>query len=112
MLLIYAASFGFAHFGITPEVAAPATAYLRLLNWGILPLLLYAGARRYLQSVGDARVITITYVVANLLNWFGNWVLIYGKWGLPALGVNGSAISTVVSRIFMARGADGLCLAL
>jgi MATE family multidrug resistance protein len=49
-------------------VASPATSYLRILNWGVLPLLLYAGARRYLQSVGDARVITVTYVVANLLN--------------------------------------------
>jgi MATE family multidrug resistance protein len=54
-----------------------------------------------LQGVGDVRVITITFVVANLINWFGNWVLIYGKLGMPALGVNGSAISTVASRVFM-----------
>jgi len=107
MLLIFAASFGFVSFGITAQVASPATSYLRILNWGVLPLLLYAGARRYLQSVGDARVITVTYVVANLLNWFGNWVLIYGKWGMPALGVNGSALSTVVSRIFMALALMG-----
>ena len=44
----------------------------------------------------------MTYVLANLLNWFGNWVLIYGKFGFPALGVNGSAISTCISRIAMA----------
>jgi len=102
MLLVFLASFGFAPFGITPEVAAPAAAYLRILNWGTLPLLLYAGTRRYLQGVGDVRVITLTYVVANLVNWLGNWVLIYGKLGFPALGVNGSAISTLAARIFMA----------
>jgi MATE family multidrug resistance protein len=107
MLLIYLASFGFAYFGITPEVAAPATAYLRILNWGTLPLLLYAGTRRYLQGVGDVRVITLTYVASNLLNWFGNWALISGKLGFPALGVNGSAISTLVSRIFMAAAMLG-----
>jgi len=107
MLLIFLASFGFAPFGITPQVAAPAAAYLRILNWGTLPLLLYAGTRRYLQSVGDVRVITYTYVVANLLNWFGNWVLIYGKLGFPALGVNGSAISTLIARIFMAAALLG-----
>ena len=107
MLLIFLASFGFAPFGITPEVAAPAAAYLRILNWGTLPLLLYAGTRRYLQGVGDVRVITLTYVAANLLNWFGNWVLIYGKFGFPALGVNGSAISTLVARIFMAAAMLG-----
>jgi MATE family multidrug resistance protein len=102
MLVIYLASFGFAPFGITPQVAAPAAAYLRILNWGTLPLLLYAGTRRYLQGVGYVRVITLTYVAANLINWFGNWVLIYGKIGCPALGVNGSAISTLAARVFMA----------
>ncbi len=107
MLLIGLASFGFLPFGITAEVAGPAGSYLRILNWGTLPLLLYAGTRRYLQGVGDVHVITATYVGANLLNWFGNWVLIYGKLGFPALGVNGSALSTVLSRIFMAAALLG-----
>jgi MATE family multidrug resistance protein len=102
MLLIALASFGFVPFGITPQVAAPAGSYLRILNWGTLPLLLYGGTRRYLQGVGDVRVVTVTLVVANLVNWFGNWVLISGHLGFPALGVNGSGISTVASRIFMA----------
>jgi MATE family multidrug resistance protein len=102
MLLLVAASIGFTRIGITAEVAAPAGHYLRLLLWGTLPLLLYSGTRRYLQGVGQVRVITVTYVVANLINWFGNWVLIYGKLGFPALGVRGSAISTVASRVFMA----------
>jgi MATE family multidrug resistance protein len=88
-------------------VAAPAAAYLRILNWGTLPLLIYAGTRRYLQGVGDVRVITLTYVAANLLNWFGNWVLISGKLGFPALGVNGSAISTLIARVFMAAAMLG-----
>jgi len=107
MLVIALASFGFAPFGISTAVAGPAATYLRLLNWGTLPLLLYAGTRRYLQGVGEVRVITATYVGANLLNWLGNWVLIYGKWGMPALGVNGSALSTVISRIFMALALMG-----
>ncbi len=107
MLVVFLASFGFARFGINPAVAAPAAAYLRILNWGTLPLLLYGGTRRYLQGVGDVRVITVTYIGANLLNWFGNWVLIYGKLGMPAMGVKGSAISTVVSRIFMATALLG-----
>ncbi len=102
MILIAAASYGFARFGVIPEVAGLSGGYLRILNWGTLPLLLYGGTRRYLQGVGQVRVITLTYVLANLLNWFGNWVLIYGKFGMPALGVNGSAISTCVSRVLMA----------
>jgi MATE family multidrug resistance protein len=107
MLLIFLASFGFVPFGIHSEVAAPAGAYLRILNWGTLPLLLYGCTRRYLQGVGDVRVVTVTIVAANLVNWFGNWVLIYGKLGMPALGVNGSAISTVGSFVCMAAALLG-----
>jgi MATE family multidrug resistance protein len=107
MVLIAALSYGFTRFGVIPEVAVLSGGYLRILNWGTLPLLLYGGTRRYLQGVGQVRVITATYVLANLLNWFGNWVLIYGKFGMPALGVNGSAISTCISRIAMAAALLG-----
>ena len=102
MIAIGLVGFFFSHFGITPEVAVPAGTYTARLLWGTLPLLLYAAARRYLQGVGQVRVITVTYVAANLVNWFLNWVLIYGKLGFPAMGVNGSAISTVFARITMA----------
>ena len=107
MVLLAALSYGFTRFGVIPEVAVLSGGYLRILNWGTLPLLLYGGTRRYLQGVGQVRVITATYVLANLLNWFGNWVLIYGKFGMPALGVNGSAISTCISRIVMAAALLG-----
>jgi len=107
MALIALASFGFLRFGITPEVAGPAGGYLRILNWATLPLLLYQCTRRYLQGVGQVRVVTVTYVLANLVNWLGNWVFIYGKLGMPALGVNGSALSTVAARILMAAALTG-----
>ena len=60
-----------------------------------------------MQGVGQVRVITVTYVAANLVNWFLNWVLIYGKLGMPAMGVNGSALSTVFARVTMAAALLG-----
>jgi MATE family multidrug resistance protein len=107
MILVAIASFGFARVGITAEVATPAAQYLRMLDWSILPLLIYGASRRYLQGVGQVRVITLTYIAANLLNWAGNWVLIYGKLGFPAMGVRGSALSTVIARILMAASLLG-----
>ncbi len=107
MLLLFAASFGFAPFGITRDVGLPAASYLRILTWGTLPLVFYGATRRYLQGVGQVRIVTVTIVAGNLLNWFGNWVLIYGKLGFPALGVNGSALSTVIARIFIALALIG-----
>jgi MATE family multidrug resistance protein len=102
MGIVYGVNLAMPHFGVAPELLAPTAAYTNMLLWGTVPLLLYAAARRYLQSVGQVRVITLTFVGANLLNWGGNWVLINGKFGLPALGVVGSAISTVLSRTMMA----------
>jgi multidrug resistance protein, MATE family len=107
MFVIWLASFGYARFGIAPAVAGPAATYLRILSWSTLPLLIYGASRRYLQGVGQVRVVTVTFVIANLINWFGNWVLIYGKWGAPRMGVDGSALSTVVARIFMALALVG-----
>ncbi len=102
MAVIWLASFGFMRFGIAAAVAGPAAGICGCCCGARCRLLLYGTARRYLQGVGQVRVITLTYVLANLVNWFGNWVLIYGKFGMPALGVNGSAISTVVARVTMA----------
>ena len=107
ILLVWSLSHYLTRFGVTPSVAVPASSYLRILGWSTLPLLLYGGTRRYLQGVGQVRVITLTYVLANLLNWGGNWVLIYGKLGFPALGVDGSAISTCVARVAMAAALVG-----
>jgi MATE family multidrug resistance protein len=102
MAVLALASYGYARVGIGAEVAIPAGSYLRILDWSTLPLLIYGASRRYLQGVGQVRVVTVTFVGANLLNWLGNWVLIYGKWGAPRMGVDGSALSTVVARVFMA----------
>src|SRR6201987_2059168 len=66
MLLVGGFSFELTRFGVNSAVATPAASYLRILNWGPLPLLLYAGTRRYLQGVGQVRVITVTYILANL----------------------------------------------
>jgi MATE family multidrug resistance protein len=102
MFLVSIAPHFFPAMGITEAVRAPATEYTRLLVYSALPLLLYAAFRRYLQGVGKVRPVTFALISANLVNWFGNWALIYGKFGLPAMGVRGSALSTVVARVYMA----------
>ena len=89
-------------FGVDSVLVAPARNYLHVLMWGTLPLLLYGATRRYLQAIGEVRVITLTFVVSNLVNWGANEVLIYGKLGFPAVGPRGSAFATVFSRACMA----------
>src|SRR5277367_3021448 len=88
--------------GTNPAVASETAAYLRLLNWGTPWLLTYACFRRYLQGMHIVKPVTFALVTANLVNLVGNWLLTYGKFGLPEMGVRGSALSTVVARMYMA----------
>jgi MATE family multidrug resistance protein len=89
-------------FGIAPEVLTLTVPYLRPIIWSLLPLLLYAATRRYLQATGHERVVMAAFIAANLLNAFVNWALIFGNLGLPRLGVTGAAWATLLSRLFMA----------
>jgi MATE family multidrug resistance protein len=65
-------------------------------------LLLYAAFRRYLQAVNVVKPVTFALVSANVVNAAGNWVLMFGHAGAPAMGVAGSALSTSLSRTYMA----------
>jgi len=88
--------------GINPRVMAPFTGYVLALLWGILPLLWFTALRRYLQAVNIVRPVTFALVSANIVNVVGNYVLMYGHWGFPALGLKGSGYSTSIARFYMA----------
>jgi multidrug resistance protein, MATE family len=88
--------------GINPEVLSQALPFLNAMNWSTLPLLLYFAFRRYLQAVNLVRPVTFALISANIVNFGGNWILIYGHLGCPAFGVAGSGWSTCISRVYMA----------
>jgi MATE family multidrug resistance protein len=90
------------HFGISAELVDPMRPFLRALNWGTLPLLTYFALRRYLQAQNVAVPIMFALISANLVNLVGDWALIYGHLGLPAMGITGSGWATCVARIYMA----------
>ncbi len=93
---------GLPAFGVNPQVAPVAASYSRILNWGTMPLLLYFVLERYLQSMGLAKPVMFALVSANIVNFAGNWILMFGHFGLRALGTDGSAWSTSMSRLYMA----------
>jgi MATE family multidrug resistance protein len=101
-LVLYGLLWFLPRFGIEPRVLELTVPYMRPVIWSLLPLLLYAAARRYLQATGHERVVMAAFIAANLLNALVNWTLIFGKLGLPRLGVEGAAWATFLSRVFMA----------
>lgn len=87
---------------IPEPLLAQSMPYLRALNWGTLPLLLYFVFRRYLQGVNLAKPVMFSLISANIVNFVGNWAFIYGHWGFRAMGTVGSGWSTCVARVYMA----------
>ena len=87
--------------GFDQGVLDPIRGYLRVVTWSLLPLLLFTVFRRYMQAVGIVRPIMITLVSANIINAAANWLLVFGNWGFPELGVEGAAWATCVSRTYM-----------
>ncbi|MBR7178433.1 MAG: MATE family efflux transporter [Oscillospiraceae bacterium] len=86
----------------TPEEAAQTMGYgLRYLNvmlFGLVPFALsnaYAGT---LREVGETKVPMLAGIAAVLVNLAGNYILIFGRFGAPTLGVVGAAAATVISR--------------
>jgi multidrug resistance protein, MATE family len=88
--------------GVREPVLGQAIAYSRIAIAGLPALFLYSVLRRYIQALHHVRPIAFALISANLVNVFGNWLLIFGHWGFPALGVLGSAVSTVFARIYLA----------
>jgi MATE family, multidrug efflux pump len=84
-----------------PEILNQTIPYLRALNWGTLPLLLYFVFRRYLQGMNLVKPVMFALVSANVVNLVGNWALIYGHLGLRAMGTVGSGWSTCIARTYM-----------
>jgi MATE family multidrug resistance protein len=95
---------------IAPDIIALAVPYSRALAWGTLPLLLYFAVRRCMQGMNMVGPIAFALVTANIINAVGNWVLIYGKLGAPAMGAVGSGWSTAWARIYLAAVLVGYLL--
>jgi MATE family multidrug resistance protein len=88
--------------GLHPDVLRLAQPYLRIVTFSTPVLLLHTSFRRYLQGIGVVRPVTVALVFANVFNAVVNWVLIFGHFGAPALGVAGAAWATVAARTVMA----------
>ncbi len=88
--------------GEAPKLVAATAPVMAVLGAG-MPLALVAVATAvFLEAVGRAPVVAAAVAAANVLNIALNWLLIGGRFGLPALGALGSALSTAAVRVALA----------
>jgi MATE family multidrug resistance protein len=90
------------HFLNQPEeVVVLAVPYLLIITVSLIPLMAFQTFKQLAEGLSQTRQAMYITIFANLVNVFLNWVLIWGKWGFPELGLNGAGWATLISRVLM-----------
>lgn len=86
------------------EVVNQASSYTRILGLSIIPVLMFHSYKQFIEGLSFTKPAMYFSILANLVNAFTNWLLIYGNLGFPQLGLDGAGWATLMSRNFMAVG--------
>jgi MATE family multidrug resistance protein len=89
------------YFGQDVAVARMSGPVMAILAGSLIPVMLYQALRQWLEGQGMTNPPMWISVAGNLINILLNWVLVYGHWGAPAMGVVGSATASLLARVLM-----------
>jgi MATE family multidrug resistance protein len=78
-----------------------ATKFLSIVNWSTGFLFLFMAGKQFLDGMERTRIGMYITIGGLLLNIFLNWVLIYGRFGMPKMGIEGAALATTTARVAM-----------
>lgn len=84
-----------------PEVVALAIPYLDIVAFSLIPLIMFQAYKQFADGMTFTKYSMFATIIANVVNVVINYLLIFGKFGCPKMGVIGAAIGTIVSRIVM-----------
>lgn len=87
----------FLIFGQDPSVVALAKSYLHALAWGLIPNFIAIAIFELIIGLGHTRILTVFTVFGVSLVVLCSYILIFGKWGFPALGIAGAGWGMTVS---------------
>ena len=83
------------------EVVELAIPYLDLVAFSLIPLIIFQAFKQFSDGLSMTKHPMYATLLANIINVILNYVLIFGKFGFPELGIVGAAYGTLVSRIIM-----------
>lgn len=87
---------------VIAETMSHASDYLHIAAWGLIPFMLSQVYVNLLRETGETMHPMIASVLAILTNLVLNYILIFGKFGMPEMGVAGAALATVIARVLEA----------
>ena len=83
------------------EVVEMAYPYIDWVAFSLIPVIIYQGYKQFADGLSRTKYSMYAIFMANVVHIFFNYVLIYGVWIFPKLGILGAALGTVISRIMM-----------
>mgnify|MGYP003624804192 FL=1 len=83
------------------EVVELALPYLDLVAFSLVPLIIFQAFKQFSEGLSQTKYPMYATIVANIINILLNYLLIFGNFGFPEMGIVGAAIGTLVSRFFM-----------
>ncbi|MDO5654818.1 MAG: MATE family efflux transporter [Flavobacteriaceae bacterium] len=89
------------HLNQPKDVVDQAIPYLQIVGFSMIPLMIFQSFRQVSEGLSLTLIVAIATIIANLMNIFFNYGLIFGNLGMPRLGVEGAAYGTLLSRIIM-----------
>ncbi|HEV8334047.1 MAG TPA: MATE family efflux transporter [Steroidobacteraceae bacterium] len=87
--------------GIAPEIIPTAVGYVHAMSFGMPGLLAFLALRYTSEGLGRTKPIMYFGFLGLSANVLGNWVFMYGKWGMPQLGAIGCGVATAISEWLM-----------
>ncbi len=84
-----------------PEVVALALPYLDLVALSLIPMIIFQAFKQFSEGLSQTRYPMYATVIANVINIILNYLLIFGTFGFPKMGIVGAAIGTLAARILM-----------
>ncbi len=95
------------HIDQPEEVVALSIPYLSITTFSLIPALIFQTFRQFSEALSHTRIPMIVMIASNLLNVLLCYVLIYGHFGFPPMGLMGAGWATLISRLFMALAMAG-----
>jgi len=87
--------------GISPEILPTAIGYVHAMTWGMPALMGFFALRYTSEGLGRTRPIMYFSFLGLTANVIGNWIFMYGKFGMPQLGAVGCGVATSISEWLM-----------
>lgn len=97
LLTLFLAPWFFAQSLHNHAIYTAAVSFIRIRIWGLPFLMMLSMANAFYIGSGHSRVLAVTSLCQEVVNIFFDYSLIFGKMGLPALGLNGAAIASVIA---------------